>query len=1478
MDKWIELGKEMSLAGKELLDFVKERENAAREERVQLLELKRNEIQILELKKNLADSNEEETVGQRPPNRPPKLPVFQEDTDDLDCYLNRFERYAQQQGWPRETWAINLSALLTGKALEVYARLSVRDSQSYDKVCKALCQRFHLTEEGFRGKFRSARPEKDETPIQFLARLENLFDRWTSLANVNGSFDVLKTLLIREQYLSKCSSELLIFLKERDTTDLTSLGQLTERYVEARKSSLAHFYVPDRRLSPRVQNQPASNQQERATSPRQPSRPVSGPRNNQPRPPRTCYSCKRTGHYANECPYQPARPIRASCLQDIVEEPEDDFLDEPIMPEGETDIDQSPNDNQDDNSAHPDQDVVAFCAFPQQLGECCVDSDRVTLRCGHQLPIMSAACGERSPARMPVCEGFVGEHRVKVLRDSGCSGVVIRRSLVDDHHLTGQHRACVLIDGTVRRVPVAQVHVNTPYYTGFVTAICMTSPIYDLVLGNIEGVRCPSDPDGNWIADNSMPEEKQDATNESEQVQAVQTRAQKERMEPKTQPLKVPTPITDIVTAEDLRTEQRADPTLSQYYKLVEDGDPRIGKDGSVSTFLVQKGILYREYQSPPGSGSTTTQQVVLPKKLRSQVLKVAHESLLGGHQGIKKTSDRVHMNFYWPGMQGDITRYVQSCDICQRTFPKGRVQKVPLGNMPIIDTPFKRVAVDIVGPLEPRTSRGNKYILTMVDFATRYPEAVPLKNIEAITIADALVDIFSRIGVPQEILSDRGSQFTSGLFREVTKLLSMRQLFTTPYHPAGNGLVERFNGTLKLMLRRMCAEKPKDWDRYLGALLFAYREAPQASLGFSPFELIYGRRVRGPLTLLKEIWTGESPEDQTRSTYEYVFDLQNRLHDTCKLAHEHLAEAKEQQRSYYNRKSRNRTFSIGDKVLLLLPTEHNKLLLHWKGPFVVVGKQGSCDYQVDLNGQVKLFHANLLKAYLSREQGGAMEECAAVISEAMETPFPSKSVCNQTPALKATEGPQEVHLDESLPEPQQQQLRNLLKEFSDVLTDLPGKTNVSEHDIKLTSTEPFRRKQYTVPHALQKTVRDEVDNMLKLGIIEPSESPYASPIVLIDKKDGSKRFCIDFRTLNRFTVFDAEPLPDPEHIFASISQDKYFSKFDLTKGYWQVPVKERAKPYTAFLTPSGLFQFRVMPFGLVNAPATFTRMMRSVLRDLSSTDNFIDDILIHTQTWDEHVRAIQDLLERLREVGLTAKPSKCDVGCQSLQFLGHIVGQGKLQPQDDKISHVKEARPPRTKKELRSFLGFVGYYRRFIPNFATLASPLTDLTKAKLPNRIEWGASQEEAFKTLKTRLASSPILHLPDCNRVFYLRTDASNVGIGAVLLQQTEETEEKFPVSYASRKLLPREKSYATVEKEALAIVWSVQKYEPYLYGREFILQTDHQALTYLNRAKQTNPRIMRWALTLQPYRFRVESIKSSENVGADFLSRADVDNVM
>ncbi|VDI25428.1 Hypothetical predicted protein [Mytilus galloprovincialis] len=291
--------------------------------------------------------------------------------------------------------------------------------------------------------------------------------------------------------------------------------------------------------------------------------------------------------------------------------------------------------------------------------------------------------------------------------------------------------------------------------------------------------------------------------------------------------------------------------------------------NGTKVNYILKKKLMYREFMSPKVENGKLFRQLVVPEVYRSDVMKLAHESLMAGHMATRRTVYRVLSEFYWPGVESDVKRYCQSCDICQRTVPKGKQVRAPLGKTPIIDVPFRRVAVDIVGPLVPVTDKGNRYILTLVDYATRYPEGVALPSIETERVAEALIDIFCRVGFPREMLTDMGAQFTSNLMSE-------------------------------LMLKRLCAERPRDWDKYLGPALFAYREVPQESVLFSPFELVYGWPVRGPMTILKELWTREITDPEVRSTYEYVINLRERLESTCELVKQNLEKASRKQSRIY--------------------------------------------------------------------------------------------------------------------------------------------------------------------------------------------------------------------------------------------------------------------------------------------------------------------------------------------------------------------------------------------------------------------------------------------------------------------------------------------------------------------------------------------------------------------------------------------------
>lgn len=1483
LSEWITAGKELGLQDEDLRKFIQDQEDKeGKRKQEELQERKRQEereekrrqediareeraaerdLKKLEYERDiaLAQRQQRESRTERASAKAPKLPLFNESQDDIDAYIERFERYADAQHWRREEWATNLSALLSGKALDVYYRMPKEQSTDYEKLKEALLKRYDHTEEGFRKLFHSSRAEKGESPQQYYNRLECYLEKWRTMANIKKTYEDVTAFIVREQFLESCNEEMAIFVREKKPKSSKEFIEVAETFLSAHGGEVGTKRGSNTRSQRKEEDKKTSKSQT-------PFKPISE---------RICYSCNKTGHLAKDC-VNVQKPDDRTCYlcnkkghiaRDCQEHPSKKKHSAAAM-----EIEQGASKKISENNDDQPVCAVHCCSCKDKMscsalsvGDYAVDlnSDEMD----HPYPMCTGM-------NVHTSKGFVNQVPVTTMRDNGCGGVVVKQSLVQEDQYTGRFRCCYLIDGSMQRHPTAVVKLDSPYFTGEQEAVVMPNPLFGAIIGNIPGARRAEEPKEDW-----KPERRQDV----QSCGAVTTRLQAKTDKESLKPLKVPNATNICSDKESLQQEQKDDPSLERVWEKAKEKDPARVTKASESWFEVRNGLLYRYHKNLKKAGHPTTKQLVVPKGRRNDVLKIAHDSILSGHLGVQRTTDRILTRFYWPGMHGDIVRYVRSCDRCQRTEPRGKIPKASLEEMPVIDTPFKRVAVDIIGPINPMSERKNRFILTVVDYATRYPEAVALPSIETERVAEALFEIYTRVGFPFEMLSDRGSNFTSDMMKEINRLVSVRQLTTTPYHPICNGLCERFNGTLKQILKRLCNEKPRDWDRYLSAVLFAYRGVPQESLRFSPFELLYGHTVRGPMDILHNIWTKEVEEDEIKTTYGYVLDLRERLEKTCEIAHQCLNEARQKYKRRYDRRARDRQFKVGDKVLVLLTDDSNKLLMQWKGPYEIVERVGRNDYRLQMKDKQTLFHVNMLKQYHERVDAEAvcafdfMDDgaiwdivAAAVIEPGDDDTTVQDEELIEVPSVEGQETFKDVRYGQELNDKELREAEELIAEFADILTDKPGSTDLYQHKIELTTDVPIRQKPYPLPYATRQVVEEEVSKMLEAGIIEESDSPYNSPIVLVKKKDNTVRFCIDFRALNRITIFDAEPMPVAEDIFAKLAGDMYFSKLDLAKGYWQIPLRPEDMMKTAFSTPSGHYHFKKMPFGLVNAGASFNRLMRKVLRGLDQAENYVDDVLEHTETWPSHLEGLRDVLQRIRKAKMTIRPTKCEIGCKRLSFVGHELKEGQLSPQHGKVEEVQKAPAPKTKRQVRSFIGVVGYYQMYIPNFSIIAVPLTNLVKKGEPNYVTWGPEQDEAFRTLKSKLLEEPVLRLPDFSRPFVVQTDASDYGIGAALMQEYEGI--LHPVAYASKKLLSREQSYSVIEKECLALVWAIKRFEKYLHGVEFILETDHQPLAYLNTAKMSNSRLMRWALFLQNYKFHIKAIRGSENVVADYLSRA------
>ena len=1426
------------------------------------------------------------------------VPKFNE--KDAEKFFLHFEKVAESMRWSKEIWPMLLQSVLTGKAQEVYSALSIEQSSSYDVVKSTILQAYELVPEAYRQKFRDTKKQADQTHVEFARDKETLFDRWCSSMKVGSDYEKLRELMLLEEFKCSVSKDIKIHLEETKVASLKQAAVMADDYELTHKHSFvrntgypSHKGYQERRgYYPKTGGSPkkASMNQKGSDAASKPDG-EAGQKEKRERkffPGPKCFHCKKMGHVMSDCWFLKNRREEKKSTVSLVST--------------KRQVEKS--------------DLLEKSEVAQEKRE------------GNE-------CFQSFISQGSVSETEKGQQTpIAILRDTGASQTLLSSDVLT-LGVESSEQASVLvqgIEGQYRPVPLRQVYLQSELIKGPVSvAVVKQIPVegVQMLLGNdLAGdkvkanPRVIAEPEIEAVNDTELKSEK----NPEIYNACVVTRSMtlKEREEQKKEADEIVLAETFLKEMEtcsedekscgserskEMKGSEKSDKELGgkEYLPcsretLVKDqeNDPEIrqlcekaltvAEAGQEPVcYYRQAGVLMRKWRPPEVSAEDewkVVYQIVLPSSYRKEVLQVAHETPTAGHLGVNKTESRILQHFYWPGIRRDVAEFCKTCHTCQVVGkPNQKVKPVPLRPISVIGEPFSKVIVDCVGPL-PRTKAGNKYLLTIMCAATRFPEAVPLREISAPTVVRALTKFFTVFGLPKQVQTDLGSNFMSGIFQQAIYQLEIKHNTSTAYHPQSQGALERYHQTLKTMIRAYCVDNEKEWDEGIHLLLFATREVVQQSLGFSPFELVFGHTVRGPLKALKEKWLDEGQEAQG-DLLDYVYTFKTRLHKACKVAHDNLEKSQEKMKEWYDKRAAARHFSPGDKVLVLLPIAGEPLRAKFCGPYTVERKVNDLNYVIatpDRRKAKRLCHVNMLKQYFERREKVqvALVKRSETKVENGEDDIDANCVLSEKETWKETKGECKLKLENSdalkslhtklshLNERQSEEMVALVHEYKELFSDSPGLTQMRCHDVDVGESRPVKQHPYRVNPRKKEIIDKEIAYMLEKKIIEPSQSEWSSPILLVPKPDGSSRLVVDYRKLNSVTRDDSYPISRIDDCIDRVGKAKYVSKFDLLKGYWQIPLTERAKEMSALVVHSGVYVFRVLPYGMKNSAATFQRVMNEVIAGLKGCEMYIDDAVVYSDTWEEHVERIRAFFERLKRANLVINLVKSELAQAHVTYLGHEVGQGCVKPREAKVQAILEYPVPNDKKQLMRFLGMIGYYRKFCRNFSDVVCPLTRLLKKNV--KFLWNDTCQSAFEKAKAILMNSPVLSAPDFDKPFKLMIDASDVGVGAVLMQENEKGIE-HPVCYFSRKLNKHQQKYATIEKEGLALVLALQHFEVYVNSglHPIVVYTDHNPLTFLGRMKANNQRILRWSLLLQEYNLVIRHVPGKENVVADALSR-------
>ncbi|XP_068224808.1 uncharacterized protein [Palaemon carinicauda] len=1155
------------------------------------------------------------------------IPKFSE--SDVGKFFVAFEKVAHQLAWPKELWAVLVQSAFSGKAQVVYAALSAEDSGDFDIVKKMVLNAYQLIPEAYRQKFRSWRKMFNQTFVEWAGQKAVKLDEWMA-AEEASTFAELRELVLLEDFKNNIPKDVRIHIEEFNIDNVNEAPKAADRFVLSHK----HYGKKKTHWEAGVEKVEVVKGRE---SPSSPSRGARQARDI------VCYKCGKKGHVKSHCP-EVTKSVKPVMLMDCRSVP-------PV-------------------SSSLEGEVSGSMPYGKEFEDFVF---RGIVKVGSE-----------------ATDGNI----VALLRDTGsCQSCILETSLPKDFSRKGQD--FVLLGGfpdTVTSWPVEEVYLESPLVTGRLKlAVVSALPVsgVDLLIGNDvmqgSGTACASEGRkgasvvNERVMVNVKPVVPVTRAQSREEVKGgeadinlencFQTKTQPKTTKFKSKQIKNLSLKSMVNISEDFPTDfsctfpdrqtlisaQKEDRELKSIYEETEQLKEQ--DDLSETSYVLKNDVLYRLIR--PVTASTdeewkVREQIVVPSKFRHFILQEAHESEWGGHLGIRKTLSKVKDNFFWPSVKKDVVRHCKSCHQCQMVGkPNQKITKTPLIPIPAVEEPFTQIVIDIVGPL-PKTKTGFQYMLTIMDRTTRFPEVIPVRGIKSGIVIKHLMDFFSRYGLPREIQSDQGSNFTSREFQAKMNELGIKHNLASSYLPESQGILERFHTTLENALTKYFLDHVEEWDKDLPLLLFALRSVPSESLGFSPFQMVYGHNVRGPLDLLREHWEGGSGK---MNSLDYILSFKEKLRSIWQWAQNNLSTSQAKMKTHYDRKSQVRNFEAGEQVLVLLPMP-GQFRAQFVGPAVVKKKLNDVDYLVEIPGRRKkyqLCHINIMKKYFSRANtvksvsAVVPKECNGQEVESKEYGWNgenSKILCNPDSLFK--------HLNAQ----EATDIKDLFKEHPSIFKDTPGLVRSLQHDVVLKpNAQPIRQAPNRLSPQKAEAVRKEVSYMLENDLITPSSSPWSSPVVLVKKENGQDRLCFDYRKVNDLTVADNFPLPRIEDCIDKIGNAKYISKLDLLRDYWQVPLTENAREISAFITPEGLFECKVMPFGMRNAASTFQRMMWMITNGLKGCVVYLDDIIIFSDNWKDHVDRIRALFRAIADAGLVVNLSKCEFGKADVIYLGHHVG-----------------------------------------------------------------------------------------------------------------------------------------------------------------------------------------------------------------------------